>query len=115
MDVTQFSNSVNRKFMEADLANTLLIIDEYDNLLFTSKKDQQNFEMIEKVRNFEHVIGFSGTSLSKVDHQILKVAFQTTEVKFPLLRDTSKSQIAFLKESVHQNLNVWREELVHLV
>jgi hypothetical protein len=42
--------------------------------------------MIEKMRKFHHLIGFCGTTLNQIDHQILECAFNTVEVKFPKLK-----------------------------
>ena len=71
----------------------MLLIDEYDWLIFDDAKPQAIKDRIEKLRQFNKIIGFSGSKLNRDEDECLAADFGIKVSTFQLMKEMNKNLI----------------------
>jgi preprotein translocase subunit SecA len=113
MDLKQLDILMKDPSKARHLVKSILLIDEYDWLIFDDAKPSAISERIEKLKLFDKVIGFSGSKLNKDEEECLVTAFGIKVSTFPLMTEMNKNLIIRYDDIVETNIKAWKEAILN--
>ena len=112
MDLKQLETLWKDSEKQKLLAQSVLLIDEYDWLIFDDAKPQAIKDRIEKLRQFSKIIGFSGSKLNRDEDECLAAAFGIKVSTFPLMKDLNKNLVTKYEDIIETQVKPWKEAVL---
>ena len=112
MDLKQLETLWKDSEKQKLLAQSVLLIDEYDWLIFDDAKPQAIKDRIEKLRQFSKIIGFSGSKLKRDEDERLAAAIGIKVSTFPLMKEMNKNLITKYENIIETYAKHWKEAVL---